>query len=113
MHTRLECHCAPYAQQSALYPVIEQLKHRLQWRQETTPQEKFRALEAALVPSGLTLEMVVPLLAALLALPLPGPYAPPLGTPTPEAAAQPAVLASLADAYGKNRAGRPGALRVD
>ena len=35
VHTRLECHCSPYAQQSALYPVIEQLKHRLQWRQET------------------------------------------------------------------------------
>ena len=76
VHTRLECHCSPYAQQSALYPVIEQLKHRLQWRQATTPQETFRALEAALAPSGLALEEAVPLLAALLALPLPEPYAP-------------------------------------
>jgi predicted ATPase len=76
VYTRLECHCSPYAQQSALYPVIEQLKHRLPWRQATTPQETFCALEAALAPSGLALDEVVPLLAALLALPLPAPYVP-------------------------------------
>jgi predicted ATPase len=76
VHTRLECLCSPYAQQSALYPVIEQLQHWLQWRQETTPQEKLRALEAALAPSGFALQEVVPLLATLLALPLPEHYAP-------------------------------------
>jgi predicted ATPase len=75
-HTRLECHCSPYAQQSALYPVIEQLQRRLQWRQETTPQEKLHTLEAALALSGLALDAVVPLLATLLALPLPAHYPP-------------------------------------
>jgi class 3 adenylate cyclase/DNA-binding winged helix-turn-helix (wHTH) protein/tetratricopeptide (TPR) repeat protein len=74
VYTRLECHCSPYAQQSALYPVIEQLQHRLQWPQEATPQDKLCALEAALTSSGLPLEEVVPLLAALLTLPLPAHY---------------------------------------
>jgi predicted ATPase len=76
VYTRIECHCSPYAQQSALYPVIEQLQRWLQWRQETPPPEKLRALEAALVPYGFALEEAVPLLAALLALPLPAHYPP-------------------------------------
>jgi class 3 adenylate cyclase/predicted ATPase len=77
VYTRIECHCSPYAQQSALYPVVEQLQRGLQWRQEATPQEKLRTLEAALAPHGFALKDVVPLLAVLLTLPLPA-YYPPL-----------------------------------
>ena len=75
-YTRLECHCSPYAQQSALYPVVEQLQCWLQWRQEMTPQDRLRTLEAALAPHGFALEEAVPLLATLFALPVPAHYPP-------------------------------------
>jgi predicted ATPase len=76
VYTHIECHCSPYAQQSALSPIIEQLQRRLQWRQEAAPQEKLRLLEEALVLHGFALEETVPLLAPLLALPLPVHYPP-------------------------------------
>lgn len=77
VHTRLECYCASSAQQSALSPVIEQLQRWLRWHKEAPPQEKLRTLEAALAQYGFALEEMVPLLAALLALPLPA-HSPPL-----------------------------------
>jgi len=35
-YTKLEGHCSPYAQQSPLYPVVEQVQRWLQWRQDDT-----------------------------------------------------------------------------
>src|SRR5947208_1809441 len=49
--------------------------HRLlQWREDETPQVKLHKLETTLAASGLVLPEVVPLLAALLSLPLPAHY---------------------------------------
>ena len=36
VHTRIECHCLPDYQQSALYPVIEHLRRLLQWHRAET-----------------------------------------------------------------------------
>jgi class 3 adenylate cyclase len=72
--TRLEFRCSPYYQDSALYPVIDLLQRVLEFRGEDSPQEKVRKLEGALVPSGLALLEVVPLVAALLSLPVPERY---------------------------------------
>ena len=36
--------CSPYYQQSALYPVIEQIQRRLQWRRDDTPETKLAKL---------------------------------------------------------------------
>lgn len=44
-HTRLECRCSPYHQNSALYPVIDLLQRVLGFKREDSPQEKFRKLE--------------------------------------------------------------------
>jgi class 3 adenylate cyclase/tetratricopeptide (TPR) repeat protein len=77
-HAQLECRCSPYYQSTALYPVIDFLQRRLGWRREHSPAEKLERLEALLAPYEVPLPDVVPLLAALLALPLPEDRYPPL-----------------------------------
>jgi len=81
-HARIEWRGSSYHQQSALYPVIAHLHRLLQWRENETPQEKLHTLETTLAAAGLTLPEVVPLLAALLSLPLPPHY--PALTLTPQ-----------------------------
>jgi len=76
VYTKLEGRCSPYAQQSPLYPVVEQVQRWLQWRQDDTPQVKLRKLEESLEAAGFVLEEVVPLFAALCSLPLPDRYPP-------------------------------------
>jgi class 3 adenylate cyclase/predicted ATPase len=76
VYTKLEGRCSPYAQQSPLYPVVEQVQRWLQWRQDDTPQEKLCKLEESLEAAGFGLEEVVPLFAALCSLPLPDGYPP-------------------------------------
>ena len=69
----LELRCSPYAQNSALYPVIEHVQRFLQFQQEDSPEAKLRKLEATLVgaPGRAPLHEIVPLFAALLSLPHP------------------------------------------
>ena len=81
-HARIEWRGSSYHQQSALYPVIAHLHRLLQWREDETPQEKLHTLETTLAASGLALPEAVPLLAALLSLPLPAHY--PALTLTPQ-----------------------------
>jgi len=80
-YTRIEWRGSPYHQQSALYPVIDQLQRLLRGGHEVPPVEPLRTLEAALTASGMVLSETVPLLAALLSLPLSDSYAPLTLTP--------------------------------
>ena len=80
-HTRIEWRGSPDHQQSALYPVIDQLQRLLRGAHEVPPAEPLRILEAALTASGMALSETVPLLAALLSLPLPDSYPPLALTP--------------------------------
>ena len=80
-HVRMEWRCVPDAQQSPLQPVIAHLHRLLRWRPEDTPETTLRTLEATLAASGVALPEVVPLLAALLSLPLPTHYPPLALTP--------------------------------
>src|SRR5207253_3396462 len=80
-HTRIEWRGSPYHQQSALYPVIEHLHRLLQWHPDDPPPERLHTLEATLALSGLELSEAVPLLAAMLSLPLPASYPPLTLTP--------------------------------
>ena len=82
-HTRIEWRGSPYHQQSALYPVIDHLQRLLREHHEASPSEQLRTLEAALTASGVALFEAVPLLAALLSLPLPASYPPLTLTPRP------------------------------
>jgi class 3 adenylate cyclase/DNA-binding winged helix-turn-helix (wHTH) protein/predicted ATPase len=80
-YTRLECRCSPYAQQSALYPVINLGRRLLQWQRDEPPDVTLGKLEAALASYDMSLPEVVPLLASLLSLPLSDSYTPPQLTP--------------------------------
>ena len=71
------CQCSPYYQHTALYPLIDLLERMvLRFDREESPQQKVGKLEGFLVQYGLPLAEAVPLLAALLSLPLPADYAP-------------------------------------
>src|SRR5262245_29275070 len=66
------CQCSPYYQHSALYPMIDLLERvALRFEREESPPQKLRKLEGFVVQYGLPLAEAVPLLAALLSLPLP------------------------------------------
>src|SRR5262249_11786229 len=96
-HTRIEWRGSPYHRQSALYPVIDYLQRLLRGHQDAAPAEPLRTLEAALTASGVALSEAVPLLAALLSLPLPASY-PPL-TLTPQRQRQKTLETLLAWLY--------------
>jgi predicted ATPase/class 3 adenylate cyclase len=89
--------CSPYHQNSAFYPIIDLLQRVLRFSREDSPTEKLQKLEAALA-DRLTVRpsdgLVVPLLAALLSLPLPEHY-PPLSL-TPQKQKQKTLEALLA-----------------
>jgi predicted ATPase/class 3 adenylate cyclase len=91
---RIEYRCSPYHQHSALYPVITHLERALAWRPDDTPADKLRKLEDALQPSPLPLAEGVPLLAALLSVPLPAERYPPL-TLSPQRQKQKTLAALL------------------
>ena len=71
------CQCSPYYQHTALYPLIDLLERvALRFEREESPQQKLNKLEGFVVQYGLPLAETVPLLAALLSLPLTADYAP-------------------------------------
>jgi class 3 adenylate cyclase/predicted ATPase len=73
---RLTLHCSPYHTNSAFYPIIDHLQRLLHWHRDTSPETRLTTLEQAIQAARLPLEEVVPLLAALLAVPLPERYPP-------------------------------------
>jgi predicted ATPase len=77
-HTRWECRCSPYYQHTALYPLSEFFHRTLHWQGDDTPDAKLEKLEHALHQYALPLDATVPLMAALLSLPLPADRYPPL-----------------------------------
>jgi class 3 adenylate cyclase/predicted ATPase len=92
-YTRLECRGSPYAQHSALFPVINLGRRLLQWQRDEIPGVTLEKLEAALAPYDVVLSEVVPLLASLLSLP-PAERYPPLQF-TPERQKQKTLEAIL------------------
>jgi predicted ATPase len=93
-HARLEWRCSPYYQNSALYPVLDHLQRLLQFQREDAPEQKLTKVEAALAPYGLARPEVVPLVAALLSVPLSERY--PSLTLTPQQQKQQTYEALLA-----------------
>jgi class 3 adenylate cyclase/tetratricopeptide (TPR) repeat protein len=71
VHTCLECRGVPYYQHTAFSPVIEFIQHWLQWQPGVAPDAARRKLETLLTQAPLALAEAVPLLADLVALPLP------------------------------------------
>jgi TOMM system kinase/cyclase fusion protein len=73
--TWLESRCSPYFQSTPLHPIVELLNRRLHTETGDTPEIKKEKLAAAVSGYGLDAD-ALPLLAALLSIPLPS--APPL-----------------------------------
>jgi predicted ATPase len=81
-HTRITWRCSPYHTHSALYPVIKHIQQLLSYDSDTSPAVKLSKLEEMLRAHSLPLADMVPLIAALLAVPLPaGRYPAPALTP--------------------------------
>jgi class 3 adenylate cyclase/tetratricopeptide (TPR) repeat protein len=72
----LEFRCLPYHTNSAWYPVIEHLARLLQFHRDDVPEKRVARLERVLEAYRLPLQDVVPLLTALLSLPVPTHYPP-------------------------------------
>jgi TOMM system kinase/cyclase fusion protein len=69
--TSLEFRCSPYYQNSAFYPVITHLHRVLHIERDDPPQVKFAKLQQTLARYRFPQADTLPLLAALLSLPLP------------------------------------------
>jgi class 3 adenylate cyclase/predicted ATPase len=75
-YPRIEFRCLPYYKNTALYPAIVRLERLLRFKRENRPDEKLEKLEITLKNYDLPLKEVVPLLAALLSVPVSGRYPP-------------------------------------
>ena len=73
---RLTLHCSPYHTNSAFYPIVEHLQRLLHWHRDLPSEARLTTLEQAVQAVCLPLEEAVPLLAALLSLPVPERYPP-------------------------------------
>ena len=69
-HTRLQYHCSPYHQDSALYPIVSQLTRAAGMEHEDTADQKLGKLEAALAPTPKDRNETLALLAPLLSITL-------------------------------------------
>ena len=78
---RLALRCSAYHQHSTLYPVITYVERLLDVQREDAPATRLAKLEQGLRPARLPLDEVVPLFAALLAVPLDGRYPAPTQSP--------------------------------
>jgi class 3 adenylate cyclase/predicted ATPase len=93
---RLTLRCSPYHMNSAFYPVIDHLQRLTQWHRAESPEAKLALLEQALQRAGLPLAEAVPLLAALVSLPVPDRYPPlTLSPPRQKQKTQEALVAWL------------------
>jgi class 3 adenylate cyclase/tetratricopeptide (TPR) repeat protein len=70
-HRRITIRCSPYHTNSAFYPIIVRLERLLQGPGKEPAAAKVERLERLLHPTGLPLERVIPLIAALVSVPLP------------------------------------------
>src|SRR5215471_4372397 len=80
-HLCWECRGLPYYQHTAWYPLTECLQRWLQWRPGADPSAAIEQLEALLTQARLALDETVPLIADLMALPLPAERYPPRSLP--------------------------------
>jgi predicted ATPase len=76
-HTWLECRGSPYYQHTAWYPIIDLVQRWLQWQPGEAPGAAVERLEALLVQAPLALDEAMPMVADLVALPLPAERYPP------------------------------------
>lgn len=69
-HYQILCFCSPYFQNSALHPVIEQLKRRLRFAKGDTAERQIERIEAELADLDLPVAEYAPVIANLLSVPV-------------------------------------------
>ena len=97
-HSRLRYSCSPHHQDSALYPILNQLQRAAGFRREDTDQQRLDKLEAVLAQSVNDLKDAVPLIANLLSIQTSDRY-PPLDL-TPQKRKEKTLRALLAQLEG-------------
>jgi class 3 adenylate cyclase/predicted ATPase len=103
-HIRLLYQCSPHHTTSPLHPVIEQLEHAAGFERDDPPEAKLDKLEALLARGTDRLDEAVPLIAALLSIPIGDRYT--LPELTPERQKQ-RTMEMLADQLDGLTAGQP------
>jgi predicted ATPase len=93
-HTRLECHCSPYFQHTAFYPLVTALQQAWHFRPEDPAEAQLYQVAGVLERVGLPVEPQMAGWAALLGLPLPAHYPP--GPQSPQLQRQQTLEAVLA-----------------
>ncbi|MCZ6731059.1 MAG: AAA family ATPase [Gammaproteobacteria bacterium] len=73
---RLRYQCSPYHTNSALHPVIEQLERAARLESEDLPKVKLEKLESLISQATQEINVIAPLFASLLSIPVEGRYAP-------------------------------------
>ncbi len=76
LHNRVLCYGSPYHQNSALYPIIDQIERGLRFAKEDSVTKRLDKLEAVLCDLDLSVHDFAPLLASLLSLESGGRYSP-------------------------------------
>ena len=69
--TRINLRCSPYYTNSVLYPVVEMLHHMLGWTDKDDALTKLTKVETLISGYRFSTDETIPLIASLLALPLP------------------------------------------
>src|SRR5215475_11498085 len=95
-HTRLRYQCSPYDTNSALRPFIAQLERAAGFKADDTSTQRLDKLEAVLAMGASQVQAVVPLFAALLAIPF-GERYPPLALSSTQQRRR--TLAALLDQF--------------
>jgi predicted ATPase len=69
-HTQLCYQCSPFHSNSTLYPIINHIEHAAKFGPRDTPQKKLAKLRALMPKAAQQVEDTVPLIAALLSIPM-------------------------------------------
>ena len=100
---RLRYQCSPYHKNSALHPVIEQLERAARFGSEDTPKTRFEKLESLISQATREIEVIAPLFASLLSIPVDGRYPPLEMTPERQKEATLDALVSQMEGLSQTR----------
>ena len=102
-HVHLECRCSPYHQHSAFYPIVDLVERTAGLDRDETAATKLAKLDAVLAPLRLRVDTPVPLLAALLSIPLGDTYEAPSLTPEQQRQRTLTTLLAMVTSWAEQR----------
>jgi len=100
---RLRYQCSPYHTNSALHPVIEQLERAARFESEDTAKTRLEKLESLISQATQEIDVIAPLFASLLSIPVEGRYPPLEMTPERQKEATLDALVSQMESLSQSR----------